>query len=203
MNFKRLFRLIFKTARDLSLRRSFLLYRSWPLKLLISRHTKITRFRGSIININGRLFIDCKNGGQFFYHSSLVLMENSKLTISGNVNFFSGLNLKLFEKSNVVIGNGTYFSGPVTIHSKESIHIGKNCAISWNVSIIDSNFHKLPGEEAIKTKPIQIGDFVWIGCNSVILPGSVIEYGAVIPAGSTVRGLVKAQTIYKGWCGAK
>lgn len=198
MNITKFYRLLFKTAKDLSFYKSFLGYVSFPLKLFISRHTKITRFSGSLLQINGQLFIDCKNGGQFFYNSSLVLMEDSKLTISGRVNFFSGLNLKLFETSNMEIGNGTYFSGPVTIHCKESIHIGANCAISWNVSIIDSNFHKLPGEKKVKTEPVKIGDCVWIGCNSVILPGSVIEDGAVIPAGSTVRGLVKAETIYKG-----
>ena len=45
---------------------------------------------------------------------------------------------------------------------------------------------------------IIIGNDVWIGANSVILAGSVIEDGVVIGASSLVRGRLEENTVYAG-----
>ena len=46
--------------------------------------------------------------------------------------------------------------------------------------------------------PIEVHDGCWIGANSTILPGSVIEKGCVIAAGSVVKGLLKPNRLYAG-----
>ena len=46
--------------------------------------------------------------------------------------------------------------------------------------------------------PIEVHDGCWIGANSTILPGSVIEKGCVIAAGSFVKGLLKPNRLYAG-----
>jgi acetyltransferase-like isoleucine patch superfamily enzyme len=45
---------------------------------------------------------------------------------------------------------------------------------------------------------VHIGDHAVVGANSVLLPGTVIEEGATIGAGSVVKGRVPAWTIYAG-----
>ena len=53
-----------------------------------------------------------------------------------------------------------------------------------------------------KTKPIFIGDHVWIGANSTILKGVSIGDGAIVAAGAVVTKDVKPNTIVAG-CPAK
>ena len=43
-----------------------------------------------------------------------------------------------------------------------------------------------------------VHDGCWIGANSTILPGTVIEKGCVIAAGSVVKGLLKSNRLYAG-----
>lgn len=167
-------------------------------KLFTGYQTKIIKHHSAEIKLSSNVYVDARNDGHFYYYSSIRLKERSRLLFKGEVNFFSGLSLKLFEDSYVEIGNGTYFSGPITLHSKEKIIIGENCAISWGCTIIDSNFHKIDYDADIITKAVNIGDRVWIGNGVIILPGTVIESDAIVGAGSVVKGHLLANGIYAG-----
>ena len=75
--------------------------------------------------------------------------------------------------------------------------IGEGILISRGVKIFDSDFHKVldeDGNQTNSTKPMRIGDHVWIGLGAIILRGSQIGDGAVISAGSVVMGKIKAGT---------
>ena len=48
------------------------------------------------------------------------------------------------------------------------------------------------------TKPIIIGDHVWIGKNALILKGVTIGNGAIVAAGSVVVKDVSAKTLVAG-----
>lgn len=166
--------------------------------LFIGKRTLFIRDRFSKVFINGSLHIDAKNNGQFWFYSSIRLLTGASLNINGTVNFFSGLQLKLFDKAHLSIGNGTYFSGPVVIHSKENVTIGENCSISWYCTIIDSNFHEIDLGSGIITKEVIIGNNVWIGNNVTILPGTIIEDNVIIGAQSLVKGHFLEGGIYAG-----
>ena len=53
-------------------------------------------------------------------------------------------------------------------------------------------------EENLLSISIVVHDGCWIGANSTILPGIVIEIGCVIAAGSVVKGLLKSIRLYAG-----
>ncbi|WP_442978418.1 DapH/DapD/GlmU-related protein [Rhodococcus sp. ADH] len=53
------------------------------------------------------------------------------------------------------------------------------------------------GGKAI-SRPIIIGNGVWIGARSVILPGAMIGHGAVIAAGSIVSGNIPDNMLFGG-----
>ena len=99
--------------------------------------------------------------------------------------------------SNTFIGDGTIFAGGSSI-----ITIGKNCDISNNVTFvtgtheIDPLGDRIAGEETVK--PISIGDGVWIGINSTILPGVTIGNKVIIAAGSVVTKDVENYTVVGG-----
>jgi maltose O-acetyltransferase len=80
------------------------------------------------------------------------------------------------------------------------ICIGKNCLIGPDVGIYTAG-HQLRSEDRTLTctaNPISIGDDVWIGGHSTILPGVSIGDGAVVAAGSVVTKDVKSRTMVAG-----
>jgi maltose O-acetyltransferase len=51
---------------------------------------------------------------------------------------------------------------------------------------------------ALVTKPVVIGDNVWIGMRATILPGTTIGRGAVVAAGAVVTGSIPPLTVVAG-----
>ena len=103
--------------------------------------------------------------------------------------------------------------GDVTIgdYSRIGIHctvIGPVCighhvnlAQGITVTALNHNFNdtnRRIDEQGITTKPVIIGDDVWIGANAVILPGVSIGSHAVIAAGAVVTSDVEDYTVVGG-----
>jgi acetyltransferase-like isoleucine patch superfamily enzyme len=82
----------------------------------------------------------------------------------------------------------------------DHIKIGARCAISWNTNILDANTHELivNGISRPRSRPIVIGDRVWIGTGATILSGVHIGDGAVAAAGSVVTSDVPARAVVGG-----
>lgn len=72
------------------------------------------------------------------------------------------------------------------IQAENGIELGRNVLIGPNVGIISANHSKQDLKKREKAPPIRIGDNVWIGMNSVILPGIQIGSNVIIGAGSIV-----------------
>ena len=101
----------------------------------------------------------------------------------------------------VIIGKHTRIGlhntiiGPVTIGD----HV--NLAQGITVTALNHNFAdttKRIDEQGITTRPVVIGDDVWIGANAVILPGVTIGRHAVIAAGAVVTKDVPEKTLVGG-----
>lgn len=125
----------------------------------------------------------------------LRLDRNSELLANGSFSIYYGGRITVFEGGKLTFGSG-YINHGCNIACKESITIGQGCAISHNVTIMDSDFHSLNGSE--NTSPVVIGDHVWIGAESVILSGVTIGEGAVIAAGAVVAKDVPARSLFGG-----
>lgn len=105
----------------------------------------------------------------------------------------------------IVIGAGSYIGEYNNIRAAGTdVHIGNKCLISQHVTIVSSN-HGMSKEKNIldqswikESKAVSIGDDVWIGANSVILPGVSIGKGAIIGGGSVVRHDVPEYAIVAG-----
>ena len=104
----------------------------------------------------------------------------------------------------IIIGNNVGSSG-ATIYARNAISIGDNTLIGGNTKIIDNDFHPIDPDvrrktphEYMKVKPIEIGENVFIGCNSLILKGARIGNNAVVGAGSVVIGDIPENCIAAG-----
>ena len=108
-------------------------------------------------------------------------------------------------KALVSIGKNTSVGEYSDIRAGASkIVIGENCLIAPFVSLIGTN-HLTSKEKLIRENEwdtnrnfIVIGNDVWIGSHSVILPGVIIGNGAVVAAGAIVNRNVEEYSIVGG-----
>lgn len=91
---------------------------------------------------------------------------------------------------NIYLGNRVAINQNCSFLAHAKITIGANTMLGPNVTILTANHdYRLEGLMAQSAKslmPVNIGENVWIGANTVILPGVNIGNNAVIGAGSIV-----------------
>ena len=101
----------------------------------------------------------------------------------------------------VIIGDHTRVGlhntiiGPVTIGS----HV--NLAQGITVTALNHNFEqscKRIDEQGVTTKPVIIGNDIWIGANAVLLPGVTIGDHSVVAAGAVVTKDVPPHSLVAG-----
>ncbi|MEG2947096.1 MAG: sugar O-acetyltransferase [Bacteroidales bacterium] len=107
-----------------------------------------------------------KTGEHFIIHSPFHC-DFGNIEIGDH--FLGNVNLLILDEATVRIGNHVF--------------IGPNVAI---YTIIHHPEADKRNEGIMRALPVTIGDNVWIGGNTVILPGVTIGDGAVIGAGSVV-----------------
>jgi len=84
---------------------------------------------------------------------------------------------------NPEIGEGSWIGHFTVLDAQAGLKIGKNCSIASGVHIYTHSTHKLTTEGKPKIlAPVEIGDNVAIGANSVIMYGCKIGDGVCIPA---------------------
>ena len=101
----------------------------------------------------------------------------------------------------VTIGDHTRIGIHCTVIGPVCIGSNVNLAQGITVTALNHNFEdttKRIDEQGISTKPVVIGDDVWIGANAVILPGVTIGQHAVIAAGAVVTKDVPDYSLVAG-----
>ena len=89
---------------------------------------------------------------------------------------------------NIKIGKNFYANYNCTILDGATITIGDNVMFAPNVSLLGITHPVDPKyrRRGVFSLPISIGDNVWIGANSVVMPNVKIGNNVVIGAGSVV-----------------
>ncbi len=94
----------------------------------------------------------------------------------------------------IEIGHNVGITGS-SIYSWSNVKIGDYSIIGTGSKIMDTDFHPMDSNlrrksenDFAKTQPIEIGENVFIGCNSIILKGTKIGDNSVVGAGSVVHG---------------
>lgn len=156
--------------------------------LILDKNCKIQIEQGLYLNDNAIKY----NG-----HSTILRMdEGSLLHVKGNFRVYYGGDIICFPHSKLVLGNG-FCNSNVKIRCSEKILIGNNVFISHDVTIMDSDAHYIT-DRSQKTKPVYIGNHVWIGSRAMILKGVHIGDGAIVAAGSVVVNDVPPHSLVAG-----
>ena len=102
---------------------------------------------------------------------------------------------------NVHFGNGVYANFNLTMVDDCDIFVGNNVLFGPNITV-SAGTHpihpELRSKQAQYNIPIHIGNNVWIGANSVILPGVNIGDNSVIGAGSIVTKDIPSNVVAVG-----
>lgn len=102
---------------------------------------------------------------------------------------------------NIFVGDNCIFNFNLTILDEARVTFGNNVFVGPNVSIYTA-CHPLTAKERNEgvewAEPVTIGNDVWIGGSTVIVPGVTIGDGCVIGAGSVVTKSIPANTLAVG-----
>ena len=103
--------------------------------------------------------------------------------------------------NHIKVGKNVFMNYNCTILDVATVTIGDNCQIAPNVAIYTAGhpLHPVSRNSLYEYGiPVTIGNNVWIGGNSVILPGITIGDNCVIGAGSVVTKDIPAWSIAAG-----
>lgn len=139
-------------------------------------------------------------------------VRGTKITIGDGVQIDSFVKIKpAGGMGDLTIGANTVINPGVAIYTGNGISIGcdvliaANCVFSPTSHEFRSRDKLIREQGFVAPSPLFVGrsgiiieDDVWIGANSVILEGSHVRRGAVISAGSIVKGTLEEYGIYAG-----
>ena len=133
-------------------------------------------------------------------------VRGSRIVIGANSSIDAFVKIKPAGGSgDLLIGARTVINSGCVLYTGNGVVIGDDCAIAANCTFAPVNHNFARRDIPINRQGFQpskggilLENDVWIGANCVILDGAIIRRGAVVGAGSLVRGEVASYTIVAG-----
>jgi len=153
------------------------------------------------IHIRGRNNVfKCES---LFKHGGVLIKgDNNEITIGRGGEL---RNLRLWIVGNncrIHLGDSIIFNGGRVVCAGENnyVSIGDRCMFAEGIEIWASDTHPVfkDGKTINPSRPVVIGQHVWLGTNVMVLKGTVIKEGAIVGMGSLVKGLVPSRSMAVG-----
>ena len=177
------------------------------LPFLISRRCRFRTIKGEV-KLNGpirpgMIIIGCGSVGIFDNKRSRSIWDVSGTVIfEGNAIIGHGCKISVGGGGNLRIGNNFKVTAESSIAVVESVTIGSDCLFSWEILVMDTDWHPIINDENTIINPpaaIVIGNHVWVGCRTTILKGVHIADNNIIAAGSLItRSITQTHAIIGG-----
>lgn len=142
--------------------------------------------------------------GIFDRHKSRSIWQVAgHVVFNGRANIGHGSKLSVGSRAKLILGDGFTISAESTIVANNRVEIGDNVLFSWDILLVDTDFHSIKDMDnniINPDSPVKIGNNVWVGCRSMILKGSRLSDGVIVAAGTTVTAssASKANSIIGG-----
>jgi acetyltransferase-like isoleucine patch superfamily enzyme len=162
--------------------------------IILAPGVKLLTVRGEVLIKTqgvsyGMIKIGFKHYG-FQTNNDKTILENNggKLIFNGRAEIGQGTAVIIGKNGNLYLKKGVCIGGNSKIICYDHITIGINSRFAWDVTIMDTDFHKtlnlLTNELNEGKEPIVIGDHNWIGFGTTILKGTCTPDFCVIAANS-------------------
>jgi acetyltransferase-like isoleucine patch superfamily enzyme len=180
--------------------------RWWKMPIIAARTARIERERGTVLRLGQRLVLgydaypprpgiaERGTSGALIW----LIQQGSTFETEGVVAIAQGVQISIGGGGHVRIQDGTSINANTRILCTDSIEIGRRCAISWSVHIIDFDGHQIGDPPQPSTAPIRIGSDVWIGARATLLKGVEIGDGAIVAAQAVVTHSVPPRSLVAG-----
>lgn len=165
------------------------------LPVLIYKRTILYKMEGEIV-----LEAPIKTGMLHLGGHGLAIQDNfysrtiwncsGRLIINGERNHVGrGSKICIDKDGCLTFGGNLMITGNSEIVCSKKVEFGKNCLLSWDILVMDNDFHRITnfvGDVINSPQSIVIGNHVWIGCRCTILKGVTIADNNVIASNSVV-----------------
>lgn len=167
---------------------------------VIHKNSTISISKGGKLILRSTLHFGTKKVKGSTLDSRLLIEDGGKLIIYGGNYFIGyGADIEVFKNAKLEIGGGIGSNIGLTIICGNRISIGRNTGCGRNVTIRDNNGgHAISIRGYKNTLPVIIKEHVWLTESCTIMPGTVIETGAIIGARSVVSGHIPGSCIVSG-----
>ncbi len=141
---------------------------------------------GHLVRLHGRPYV---------YNGGTIVIGDRVRIVSTTVR----VELTAFGGGRLEIGAGSSINYGFSVAAHQLVRIGQRCSIGPYVNIIDNNFHDvLDRSRTPPSRPVIIGDDVWLAARVMILPGVTIGDHAVVSAGAVVTEDVPERAVVAG-----
>ena len=126
---------------------------------------------------------------------------SGQIVFKGKADFGQGSKISVGKNGTIIVGDNFCITAESSIISHERIEFGNDCLLSWEIVIMDTDFHKIVDSTDTFTnpnEPIVIGNHVWIGSRCTVLKGSLIPNNSIIAANSLVNKAYKNENCVYG-----
>ena len=162
--------------------------------------------------LHPRLFLFNKRIGKGVFVGKRAFVNNRKyLTIGERVRIGNDFEARFYDefadrkyKPQLIIEDDCYIGNRFKVLSNDKVVLKKHALLASDIMITTEN-HGMDVKSGVKyglqplsNRPVELGEYCWIGEKVVILPGVTIGKWAVVAAGAIVTRSVEPYTVVAG-----
>lgn len=132
---------------------------------------------GRQVHVRGRLWV---HGGGRVSLGDGVRLEGAAAPIE----------LHALRGGEITVAPGAVIEGGTSIEAVRAVSIGAGARLGAFCKILDNHFHALRGDRSRSqaSSPVVVGEGAVVGVRAILLPGTRLAAGQVVPPGAVVRG---------------
>lgn len=154
------------------------------LPIFISYRLKLRDMRGTITIAQcktGIIQIGFNSFGFIVGHGEALWSSTANIRFEGKTRI--GCNPKFRLTGKLTFGENFEAGHDLLIICQKEVFFEKNVLLSWDVSIMDADGHRIFDADDNETNPpraIHMGQHTWIGCQATILKGSTLPEESIV-----------------------
>ena len=114
----------------------------------------------------------------------IIISNYGNFQIGGRVKIHPGVKLVIYPHAQLIFGKRVLLGCQTKLICCKKMILGNDIRISWNCQVFDSDFHflinKRTGKIHERTKPVYLGNNVFIGNSSTIGKGTHLPDGCIV-----------------------